>query len=76
MRSRIRKIIRDLYQYERITLEEAHVATAEFRNFLNPKGVDTGLAFETEPEELVDLPDEGTEVDSSTETEFVEEDEI
>lgn len=76
MRSRIRKIIRDLYQYERITLEEAHMATVEFRNFLNPNGVETGLAFDIEPDELVDIPDEGPEADPSSEIEFVEEEEI
>ncbi len=76
MRSRIRKIIRDLYQYERITLEEAHVATTEFRNFLNPNGVETGLVFESEPEEFVDLPEEEGEVAPADETEFVEEEEM
>lgn len=66
MRNRMSKIIRDLYQYERITLEEAHAATVEFRNFLNPNHVATGLTFtddlevgdELEPEEDLEFSEE------------------
>lgn len=67
MRNRLRKIIRDLYEYERISLEEANQATSEFRRFLNPKDVDTGLAFDATTDEFSDQPED---LDSSTEDEL------
>lgn len=38
LRSRITKIIKDLYQYQRITPEEFEVAMNEFQSYLNPSG--------------------------------------
>ncbi len=44
LRSRIGRIIRDLFQYQRITPDEYEVAVNEFNNFLNPSGANDEFA--------------------------------
>ncbi|MEK6772633.1 MAG: biosynthetic peptidoglycan transglycosylase [Bdellovibrionota bacterium] len=46
LRSRIGRIIKDLFQYQRITPDEYEVAVNEFNSFLNPSGASNGLALD------------------------------
>lgn len=62
LRNRMTKIIKDLYQYQRITPEEFEVAMSEFHMYLNPSGKTDEISEEpTLTDENQDVLDEQIE---------------